>query len=72
MSSRLSPEQYRLKIEDLGLQDRTKYVLLRHGISSVGVLAEFSDDDLLKIRNFGARSLDDLKSNLAERGVVRR
>jgi hypothetical protein len=36
----------------------------------VGEVLDMSDDDLLKIRNFGDKSLDELHEKLAERGIT--
>jgi hypothetical protein len=44
--------------------------LKRSHISKVGEVLEMSDDELLKIRNFGDKSLAELKEKLAEHGVT--
>ena len=65
----LSPEIYQTPIERLELSPRTLNCLKRAHITRVGEVLEMSDDDLLKIRNFGEKSLGELREKLAERGV---
>ena len=65
----LSPEIYQTPIERLDLSHRTLNCLKRAHITRVGEVLEMSDDDLLKIRNFGEKSLSELRSRLAEQGV---
>ena len=66
----VSPEIYQTPIEKLELSPRTLNCLKRSHISKVGELLEMSDDELLKIRNFGEKSLDELKEKLLEHGVT--
>lgn len=66
----VSPEIYQTPIEKLELSPRTLNCLKRSHISKVGEVLEMSDDELLKIRNFGEKSLDELKEKLAEHGVT--
>ena len=49
----VSPEVYQTPIENLQLSPRTLNCLKRAQINRVGEVLELSDDDLLKIRNFG-------------------
>ncbi len=65
----VSPETYQTPIEKLELSPRTLNCLKRSHISKVGEVLEMSDDELLKIRNFGEKSLVELKEKLAEHGV---
>ena len=65
----LSPEIYQTPIERLELSHRTLNCLKRAHITRVGEVLEMSDDELLKIRNFGEKSLSELRSKLAEQGV---
>ncbi len=69
-SLNLSPEIYQTPIERLDLSARTLNCLKRAHITRVGEVLEMSDDDLLKIRNFGEKSLSELREKLAERGAV--
>ena len=68
----ISPEIYQNPIERLDLSPRTLNCLKRAHITKVGEVLEMSDDDLLKIRNFGDKSLDELREKLAERGITTR
>ena len=63
-------EQYNVVIEKLDLSFRTLNCLKRSNINVVGQVLEYQDSDLLKIRNFGAKSLDELRSKLREYGFV--
>ncbi len=66
----VSPEVYQTPIERLELSPRTLNCLKRAHITKVGEVLEMSDDDLLKIRNFGEKSLEELREKLAERGIT--
>jgi DNA-directed RNA polymerase subunit alpha len=66
----VSPEVYQTPIERLDLSPRTLNCLKRAHITKVGEVLEMSDDDLLKIRNFGDKSLEELRQKLAERGIT--
>ena len=68
-SLNLSPELYQTPIERLELSHRTLNCLKRAHITRVGEVMEMSDEELLKIRNFGEKSLSELRSRLAEHGV---
>ena len=58
-----------LPIEDLELTVRSYNCLKREGIHTVGELVARSEADLLDIRNFGAKSIDEVKEKLAELGL---
>ena len=66
----VSPEIYQTPIERLELSPRTLNCLKRAHITKVGEVLEMSDEELVKIRNFGEKSLSELKEKLAERGVT--
>ena len=66
----VSPEIYQTPIERLELSPRTLNCLKRAHITKVGEVLEMSDEDLLKIRNFGEKSLEELREKLAERGIA--
>ena len=53
------------QIEDLDLSVRSYNCLKRAGIHSVRQLVEFSENDLLNIRNFGAKSIEEVKDKLS-------
>ncbi len=52
------------QIEDLDLSVRSYNCLKRAGIHSVRQLIEFSENDLMNIRNFGAKSIEEVKDKL--------
>ncbi len=56
-------------IEDLDLTVRSYNCLKREGVASVGELIQKSEDDLLEIRNFGQKSIDEVKAKLEEMGL---
>ncbi|RJP27894.1 MAG: DNA-directed RNA polymerase subunit alpha [Actinobacteria bacterium] len=58
-----------LSIEDLELPVRVLNCLHRGGINTVGQLIEKNEDDLLALRSFGARSIEDVKEKLEKRGL---
>jgi DNA-directed RNA polymerase subunit alpha len=58
-----------LPIEDLELTVRSYNCLKREGIHSVGELVARSEADLMDIRNFGAKSIDEVKAKLVELGL---
>ena len=57
-----------LPIEELDLTVRSYNCLKREGIHTVGELVARSEADLLDIRNFGAKSIDEVKAKLAGHG----
>lgn len=58
-----------LPIEELDLTVRSYNCLKREGIHSVGELVARSEADLLDIRNFGAKSINEVKEKLAGLGL---
>ena len=58
-----------LPIEDLDLTVRSYNCLKREAIHTVGELVARSEADLLDIRNFGAKSIDEVKEKLQEMGL---
>ena len=59
-----------LPIEDLELTVRSYNCLKREGIHTVGELVGRSEADLLDIRNFGAKSIDEVKVKLVTMGLA--
>ncbi|MGP5724811.1 DNA-directed RNA polymerase subunit alpha [Arthrobacter rhombi] len=55
--------------EDLELTVRSYNCLKREGIHTVGELVARSEADLMDIRNFGAKSIDEVKAKLIELGL---
>lgn len=58
-----------LPVEDLNLTVRSYNCLKREGVHTVGELVSRSEQDLLDIRNFGSKSIDEVKQKLAEMGL---
>ena len=58
-----------LPIEDLDLTVRSYNCLKREGIHTVGELVNRSEADLLDIRNFGSKSIDEVKAKLVSMGL---
>jgi DNA-directed RNA polymerase subunit alpha len=55
-----------LPVEDLQLTVRSYNCLKREGIHTVGELISRSEQDLLDIRNFGSKSIDEVKAKLRD------
>ena len=64
----VAPEVYNTPVETLDLSARTLNCLKRAGVHRVGEVLEMPRRDLLKIRNFGQKSLDELYERLEEKG----
>ncbi|TMK98664.1 MAG: DNA-directed RNA polymerase subunit alpha [Actinobacteria bacterium] len=58
-----------LTIEELNLSVRSYNCLKREGINTVGDLVQKSEAELLDIRNFGQKSIDEVKAKLDELGL---
>ncbi|MBQ3291219.1 MAG: AAA family ATPase [Mogibacterium sp.] len=57
-------------IDDLELSVRSYNCLKRAQINTVGELSELSDDELMEIRNFGNKNLDEVRKKLASIEIV--
>jgi DNA-directed RNA polymerase subunit alpha len=58
-----------LTVEDLNLSVRSYNCLKREGINTVGDLVQKSEAELMDIRNFGQKSIDEVKAKLDELGL---
>lgn len=58
-----------MPVEELNLTVRSYNCLKREGIHTVGELVTRSEQDLMDIRNFGAKSIDEVKAKLVEMGL---
>jgi DNA-directed RNA polymerase subunit alpha len=58
-----------LAIEELDLSERPRNCLKRARVDTIGQLVQKSEDDLLAITNFGAKSLEEVIQKLDERGL---
>ena len=66
----ISAQQYNTSVEELDLSSRTLNCLKRTNIDKVGEILEMKKSDLLAIRNFGKKSLDELFDRLDEMGLL--
>ena len=55
-----------MSIEELELSVRSFNCLKRAGINTVAELCEMSVDDMMKVRNLGKKSLDEIQLKLEE------
>ena len=58
-----------LPIEEMDFSVRSYNCLKREGVQTVGDLVQRTEQDLLDIRNFGQKSIDEVKQKLAEMGL---
>ena len=63
------PSDYAITVEDLNLSVRSYNCLKREGINTVGDLVQKSEAELMDIRNFGQKSIDEVKAKLEELGL---
>ena len=62
-------DDHRLPIEDLNLSVRSYNCLKREAVNTVGDLVQRSEQELTDIRNFGQKSIDEVKAKLEELGL---
>ena len=62
-------EIFRRPVERLPISLRTSYGLRSADIKYVGELAQCSERELLEIKNFGRKSLNETKAILADMGL---
>ncbi len=65
----LPPNEWDVPVETLNLSVRSFNCLKRAGISKVSELLDLTEDEIMKMRNFGKKSLDEIKAVLADRGL---
>ncbi|MCX7779964.1 MAG: DNA-directed RNA polymerase subunit alpha [Negativicutes bacterium] len=58
-----------MNIEDLDLSVRSYNCLKRAGINTVAELVQKSEEDMMKVRNLGRKSLEEVKKKLEELGL---
>ena len=61
--------EWDVPVETLNLSVRSFNCLKRAGISKVSELLDMTEDEIIKMRNFGKKSLDEIKHVLEERGL---
>jgi DNA-directed RNA polymerase subunit alpha len=66
------PNEWDIPVETLNLSVRSFNCLKRAGISKVSELLDLTEDEIMKMRNFGKKSLDEIKQVLSERGLALR
>ena len=59
-------------IDDLDLSVRSNNCLRRAGINTVDELVQKTEEDMMKVRNLGRKSLDEVKKKLADLGLALR
>ena len=59
-----------MTIEELDLSVRSFNCLKRAGINTVGDLTKTTEEDMKKVRNLGAKSLEEVINKLAEMGLA--
>jgi DNA-directed RNA polymerase subunit alpha len=64
-----APSDYGITVEELNLSVRSYNCLKREGINTVGDLVQRSEQELMDIRNFGQKSIDEVKAKLEELGL---
>jgi DNA-directed RNA polymerase subunit alpha len=58
-----------MTIEELDLSVRSYNCLKRAGINTVQELAHKTEEDMMKVRNLGRKSLEEVKHKLEELGL---
>jgi DNA-directed RNA polymerase subunit alpha len=61
-----------IKIDDLDFSNRTYNCLKRQGIETLEELGGYTEEELMNIRNFGQKSLDEVKDKLTEYNLALR
>lgn len=68
-SAQAAASELDIRIEELGLTERSRNCLKRAGINTIAQLVNATERDLTSITNFGATSLKDVMDRLGERGL---
>jgi DNA-directed RNA polymerase subunit alpha len=61
-----------IKIDDLDFSNRTYNCLKRQGIETLEELRNYTEEELMAIRNFGSKSLDEVKVKLDDHSLALR
>ncbi len=69
-SGTVPPRAHDMPIEALELSQRTYNCLKRSQITKVGQILQMSEDELLALRNFGQKSLEELRAKLRQHGFL--
>lgn len=70
ISPAISEEILKASLEEMDLPLRMHNALIKAGITTIGQLLGTPRKDLLKIKNFGAKSLEGVEEKLREKGIV--
>jgi len=62
--------KYDTPIEDLELSVRSYNCLKRAGINTIGELVQKSEEDMIKVRNLGKKSLEEVELKLRSLGMA--
>ena len=62
--------KYDIKIDELELSVRSYNCLKRAGINTLGELCEKSPEDMMKVRNLGRKSMEEVQAKLKELGLT--
>jgi DNA-directed RNA polymerase subunit alpha len=65
----IEPQAPEVRIEELDFSVRTKNCLDRENIQTIGDLVKRTEEDLLGVRNFGQKSLNEVKEKLTQFGL---
>lgn len=65
----VQPAAGSMSIDDLDLSVRSNNCLRRAGISTVEELTQKTEEDMMKVRNLGRKSLEEVKKKLADLGL---
>lgn len=58
-----------LPIEEMGLSVRSLNCLKRAQIHTLGEIVQYTEEDMMKLKNFGQKSLDEIKDKLIQYGM---
>ena len=66
---KVTNRKYETKIEELDLSVRSYNCLKRAGINTVGDLIQKNEEEMMRVRNLGRKSLKEVVQKLRERGL---
>lgn len=66
----IPPKLYQTSIDELELSVRAYNCLKRAGITTIGQVLELGEEDLLAVRNFGHKSLEELREKLIAHNYI--
>jgi len=69
IAEKTTEEKLKLDFHELNLSVRARKCLMRFGVSTIGDVVRLSPVEMLKCKNFGKVSLNDIKITLARIGL---